>query len=176
VNSNPGTPHKTSDSKFKIKRPRIGNVDVEKFHGYLVDEAIDIEFGMIPVKNVAGVPVDNVYLPSSFNYIILKLHAFRDRITDETVDLGRHHAFDIFSAVIDIDKSDWENAQTHYEMKAGALYIESAREIITRYFSTSISLGIIRIKENELYKRYHHEFDPYINEFIADLLHLFKIS
>jgi hypothetical protein len=53
-------PHTTIDAKFKIKRPRIGNINVEKFHGYLVDEAIDIEFGMIPVKNIAGVTVSGI--------------------------------------------------------------------------------------------------------------------
>ena len=39
-----------------------------------------------------------------------------------------------------------------------------------------IDLGIIRLKENKLYKKYKDEFDNYIDFFIEDLKTLFMIQ
>ncbi|MCK9282639.1 MAG: hypothetical protein M0P71_18635 [Melioribacteraceae bacterium] len=174
------SPPKDEDAfKTKISKPRIKPANVDNFHAYLVIEAKAINFGPIPVESVSilsgETKISNIFIPSGFNYIILKLHAFRDRIEDESVDLGRHHAYDIFAVVTDMDKNDWENAAAHFEAEKESDSIKSSIDIINEFFSTPTSLGIIRLQENQFFKKYSSEFSTYIPEFISDLKSLFGI-
>lgn len=91
------------------------------------------------------------------------------------VDFGRYHAYDIFATIIDMDEGDWMNAEKHFEAEKEQAYIMSASEIAKQYFSKTNDLGIIRLKENELYRRGKDEFDTYIHDFINDLKDMFKI-
>lgn len=120
--------------------------------------------------------ISNIFIPSGFNYIILKLHAYRDRVEDESVDLGRHHKYDIFGVIKDMDRSDWKNAAAHFEAEKESDYINSSIDIINEFFSTPKSLGIIRLQENQLFIKYSLEFPAYLPEFIYDLKSLFRIS
>jgi len=166
--------------KTKISKPRIKLVEVYNFHAYLVNEAKGINFGPIAIESVdvssIGTKISNIFIPSGFNYIILKLHAFRDRFEDESVDLGRHHAYDIFSIVTDMDKSDWDNAAAHIIAEKESDYIQSSIGIINKFFCTPTSLGIIRLQENQIFRNNNSEFSSYIPEFISDLKSLFEIS
>jgi hypothetical protein len=174
-------PPKDEDAlKIKIRKPRIKPTDVENFHAYLVNEARGINLGPIPVESFSKLSgktkVSNLFVPSSFNYIILKLHAFRDRVNDESVDLGRHHAYDIFAIVTDMDKNDWENAARHLQAEKESDYIKSSITVINEYFSSPTSLGILRLQENQLFKKYSSEFSTYLSDFCSDLRSLFDIS
>lgn len=166
--------------KTKIRIPRIKPADVNNFHAYLVNEAQGINFGPIPVENISALSgetkISNIFIPSGFNYVILKLHAFRDRVEDESVDFGRHHAYDIFAIITDMDKNDWETASVHFQSEIESDYIKSSINIINEFFISPTSLGIIRIQENELFKKYSSEFSTYLPDFISDLKLLFGIS
>lgn len=165
--------------KVIAKGIRIKPEGIEKFHAYLVKEAKDINLGLIPLNDfsnlIHNVSISNLFILSSFNYIILKLHAFRDRLNDESVDYGQHHAYDIFATVIDMDQTDWENAEHHLSANPTAEYIISSRNIIAKFFTAKDDLGIIRLRENKLYQREKYEYDNYIQYFISDLKDLFKL-
>lgn len=155
---------------------RIKPGKVKKFHARRNNEAKGISIGLIPITNITDrQEYTNLYIVSSFNYIILKLHAFRDRLEDPGVDFGRYHAYDIFATVIDMDESDWINAGKHFEAEREQAYIVSASEIVKHYFSKTNDLGILRLKENELYRRGKEEFDTYIQDFLNDLKDMFKL-
>jgi hypothetical protein len=173
-------PPKDIDSlKTKICKPRIKPIEVDKFHAYLVNEAKGINIGPIPIESVSilssETKISNIFIPSGFNYIILKLHAFRDRVEDESVDFGRHHAYDIFAVVTDMDKRDWENAASHFLSEKESDYIKSSISIIQEYFSSSSSLGILRLQENQFFKRYSPDFSNYMPDFISNPKSLFGI-
>lgn len=165
--------------KVKTKGIRIKPEGIEKFHAYLVNEAKDINLGLIPLNDFSNLShsasISNLFILSSFNYIILKLHAFRDRLNDESVDYGRHHVYDVFATVIDMDQTDWENAEHHLSTNSTTDYIQSSRDIITKFFSDKEDLGIIRLRENKLYQREKYEYDNYLQYFITDLKDLFKL-
>ena len=158
---------------------RIKPEGIEKFHAYLVKEAKDINLGLIPLNDFSNlsrsIKISNLFILSSFNYIVLKLHAFRDRLNDESVNYGQHHAYDIFATVIDMDQTDWDNAEHHLSTNQAAEYIQSSRDIITKFFADKDDLGIIRLRENKLYQRDKYEYDSYIQYFISDLKDLFKL-
>lgn len=155
---------------------RLKPSNVKNFHARRNNEAKGIAIGLIPINNLTErQEYSNLYIVSSFNYIILKLHAFRDRIEDPGVDFGRYHAYDIFATIIDMDENDWKNAKDHFDSEKNQYYIRSATEIVKGYFGSPIDSGIIRLKENESYKRAKDEFDSYIADFIGDLKELFSI-
>lgn len=163
--------------KTEINYPRIRPKGSKKFHAFLVNEAKDLSLGNINVEELTkNARFSNIYIPSSYNYIIFKLHAFRDRIEDEAKEYGRHHAYDIFATVTDMDINDWQNAKEHFNNYGNSDYIKSAKNIVRQYFSEATQKGIIRLKENEYYQRNGSEFDGYINNFISDLKELFEAN
>jgi hypothetical protein len=107
------------------------------------------------------------------SFLILKLHAFRDRINDNKKEYGRHHAYDIFASIIEMDENDWKDAKSQYEVYRGKQVITEATRIINAYFSSEYSMGIIRLKENQLYKRNQNKYNSYLKSFLEDIRELF---
>ena len=154
-------------------RPR----DAKRIHARVVKEAAGIEYGKeeLDLRGFdASLPEKSgVFVPSRFNYLILKLHAFHDRYEDVEVDFGRHHAYDIFATVVSMTEADWVIAREHLQAEKEKSYLQSARNYQKKYFSKEMSLGVIRLKENRGYQDYGEEFDRYIPDFIGDMDVLF---
>ena len=160
-------------------RPR----DSPEIHGRIAEEAQSIDRDAIPIDlsdpataHDVDLPDPTIYIPSSFNYLILKLHAFADRKDDEGSDLGRHHAMDIFTTVTDMSEADWESAQQHFDEERDEPYLQEAIAIQRRHFSNEHNLGILRIRENQTYRRHNQEFDDYLPDVTDDLNDLFSGS
>lgn len=173
-------PAGSDEEHVTVKPPRIRPKESEGIHGYLTKEAAGIEIGKIPIdlsahRDESAADDSTVYIPSSFNYLILKLHAFHDRKDrmDPESDRGRHHAFDIFRIVTDMRESDWETAARHVTLDGDANYLKNAAKLQRSHFKDATSLGVIRLKENEGYRRHRDEFDGYISDFLDDLAELF---
>jgi hypothetical protein len=173
-------PDEAELDKVKIKRPRVRPQDSEDIHGYLTDEAAGIDIGKISIDLSSEIESGDargsvVHIPSSFNYLILKLNAFHDRRdrTDPESDRGRHHAFDIFRIVTDMREDDWQTAENHVALDGEADYVRNAATLQRRHFSDDTSAGVIRLMENEGYRRHRDEFDGYIDDFLIDLCELF---
>ena len=166
--------------KVKIKRPRIKPIDVEEFHAFYHEEAEVINKNLIKLEGLVDSSLKNkfknVYLLSAFSFIILKLHAFRDRINDEKKDYGRYHAYDIFSSIIEMDENDWKVSKSQFELFKMSSAVSEAIRLINKFFSTELFMGIIRLKENQLYKRNQNEYDSYLKSFIEDIKELFQIT
>jgi hypothetical protein len=163
-------------SGFRV-RPR----ESKHIHGRITEEARSIDRDPVPIDLSAAarrheIQLDNptIYVPSSFNYLILKLHAFSDRKADEGSDYGRHHAMDIFATVTDMSKADWRAAENHFEEECQESYLQKAIDIQQRFFASSSDLGILRIQENMTYQRHSAEFDMYLPSVIEDLNDLFS--
>jgi len=165
-------------SLVSVKRPRIKPKGAEGIHAYLTDESEGIEIGKLTVNPALLDPSlslknKTLFIPSAFNFLILKLHAFEDRKNDETRDLGRHHAWDIFATVVRMGEADWRVAREHRVAHADRPYIEKAAEIRKTDFSTPTALGLLRLRENEAYRREKELYGKYLESFIEDLAALF---
>lgn len=174
-------PHPQQEEQVKIGRVRIRPHKSEKIHARLSEESYAIDRGALSIDlsepaQKHGIDMENptVDIPSSFNYLILKLHAFSDRKDDQQADQGRHHAMDIFTTVTDMSKMDWQNAEQHFEDECDKPYLQEAINIQQQYFAKKNDLGIIRIRENGTYKRHQEEFDSYLSEVTKDLNDLFS--
>src|SRR5690554_1875716 len=173
-------PAQNDEDLVTIKSIRIRPKASKDIHGYLTKDAAGIEIGKVPinVRSQTGQDSDNdtiIQIPSSFNYLVLKLHAFHDRKdrTDLASDLGRHHAFDIFRIITDMREADWESAARHVMQDNDTKYLKNAAQYQRSYFGANTSLGILRLKENEGYRRRRNEFDQYIPDILADIAELF---
>lgn len=162
----------------KISKPRIRPKKSKNIHAYLTDEAAGIDMGKIPIElKDSNNKTVTVYIPSSFNYLILKLYAFDERKdrSEAKSDYGRHHAFDIFATVCQMDESDWDNAKTHFENDKDCDYLKKACQISQKNFTNLTDMGIIRLKENQNYRNQREEFEPTLPSFLEDLKDLFAI-
>ena len=122
IDSLAAPPREADEGKVKIKGIRVRPKGITKIHAFLTEEARGIDIGRIelhPHKFDSGASAEEspLYIPSGFNYLILKTGAFFDRKDegDEKSDYGRHHAYDIFATVTAMSEGDWDNARKHYE-------------------------------------------------------------
>ncbi len=170
-------PTEAQMSKVDVKGFRIKPVGVDNIHAYLTASAGGIDIGLLQVNVPAGGSSEaTITIPSAFNYLILKLHAFDDRKSkkDAKSDEGRHHAYDIFATVTRMNEDDWSNATTHLKSQSGSDYLQRAIQIQKDCFSFRNAIGLLRIQENEAYRRNHATYDLYLDQFIKDMTDLFQ--
>lgn len=166
-------------SRVIINKHRIKPRGAEEIHAYLTKESEGLELGKIPIPSSllsASLRLTNsiLFIPSVFNFLILKLHAFNDRKSKADSDFGRHHAWDIFAAVAGMSEGDWTAAKAHLTAHAGRPYLKKAAEIRATDFSTATCAGLLRLRDNETYKRERELYDGYLAPYIQDLAELFQ--
>lgn len=190
-------PSPDREDQVKMGDVRARPHGVTGIHGRLTREAAGIDFGKIPIDLGALIEtsagnietsagnietsteaITELYIPSSFNYLILKLHAFHDRRErqDPKSDRGRHHAFDIFRIVSDMREEDWRSSEQHWERDRDEIYLRQAAHFRRDYFEDDTSEGILRLKENEGYRKNREQFEQYIPYILGDLRELFPVE
>jgi hypothetical protein len=147
---------KATRAKLRLSPPRVRPRGNLALHTYLTKEALDIESSLLPLE-VEGVGSDGiagrvrVYVPQSFTFLLMKLHAFADRVEDDQADLGRHHALDVYRVIAMLTEEDHTVVRQSIEKHTASRPIHRAREIVAMYFSSSSAMGIIRMKEHPLF-------------------------
>jgi hypothetical protein len=135
-----------------------GNVSVDErrirphgykgLHAHVTPEAITIQEYLTPVALRCRESAVAVFLPHPFSYVLLKLYAFRDRREDPAKDLGRYHAFDIYTSIAMMTEEHFlEAGILRKEFEAADPLLE-AREIVGAFFDTPTALGALRIREH----------------------------
>lgn len=167
-------PDETAKAKLQITPPRVrprGNLEL---HAYLTNEALDFELSLLPLT-IEGVGSDNragnvvVHVPQPFTFLLMKLHAFADRVEDSDTDLGRHHALDVYRVVAMLTEEEYTLVRQSIERHAALQPVLRAREIIEAYFSAPTALGILRMREHSLFTA---RMD--VGRFFAALVDLFR--
>jgi hypothetical protein len=161
-------------AKVQISRPRVRPRGKLELHAYLTEEALDIESSLLSLP-VEGIGSDGradrvvVYIPQPFTFLLMKLHAFGDRMEDADADLGRHHALDIYRVVAMLTEADYALVRQGVQKHTASNPVLRVREIVSMHFSSPTSLGVIRMKEHPL-------FTPRmdVDRFIAALADLFR--
>lgn len=149
----------------KVNGPRVRPHETSGIHGRLTPEAAHIDFRPVPVE----IEDSQIWVPSAFNFVILKLHAFRDRYEDDDMNLGRHHALDIYRIVAGMGEQDWETAREHRESYSEAHYLTEARRIRREHFDADTDWGVVRLQEHATFEEQRQELEPSLERFVADL-------
>jgi hypothetical protein len=156
----------------QIKKPRIRPKSATNIHGFLTEEAITLEEGLVSFNLADEANPIEVLLPHPFTYLMLKLFALRDRLEDERKDFGAYHAFDIYRVIAMLTEVEWKHALRLRNQFAAADVMQDARKIVSKLFSSAEATGILRIRQHARKTATVIGAD-HIESLIADLNELF---
>ncbi len=140
---------------LKTSRPRARPKGRIEFHAHMVEEALHVEDHPTRVA-IEGQASDGsfhrgtVLVPDAFPYLMMKLHAFRDRKEDSDKDLGRHHALDVYTIVGMMTEAEFERAGELGRLHQGDENVERTRTIVLEDFSSPTAMGVLRLREHTL--------------------------
>lgn len=130
-----------------VSRPRVrprGNV---KLHAYLTQDVVALSESIQPVANH-----DNLFIPSSLTFLIMKLHAFRDRFQQDEQEKAGHHAMDVYRVVSMMTEVQHEECKSRLQKILQTDVFKSAALVVEEYFDGDLP-GILKIREHPLYRR-----------------------
>jgi hypothetical protein len=159
--------------QLHVKMPRVRPKGGIAFHAHAVEEAIHVEDEPIAItisgRRSTGEPyAGTVYVPQAFPYLMMKLHAFEDRM-DDADDLGQHHALDLYTIVGMMTEREYERAKELSASQATNEYFRRACAIIRNHFGSTTAVGVLRLKEHDLFRE---EF--LLDEFMSVLGEIFS--
>jgi hypothetical protein len=156
--------------KADIRRIRPRGPTETPMHAHTTPEAMTIEEHLISVDiGEAGQPIE-VFLPHPFTYTLLKLFALRDQIDNRVKQLGRHHAFDIYTIWAMMTEEEFGQAEDLRRQYADVGAMPEAIEIAQALFVDENAKGMVRLKEHA---RIESVELVEIGEFIKDIRTLF---
>lgn len=133
--------------KVQIKPPRVRPKGAVELHAYLANEAVAIEVEPLTL------PLDDglfVLIPNAFTFLLMKLHACRDRLDDENKQLGRHHALDVYRVAAMLTDSEVELFRRLRREHGDSAAVKRATEIVEEIFANPTSRGVLRMREHAL--------------------------
>lgn len=138
-------------------------------HARRVDEALGIEESCTEIELAGQLSSGEThqataFVPQPFSYLLMKLFAFRDRKDDEDKDMGRHHALDVLRIVAMMTRYEYDETQRLFRDYAEQEPAQEARRIVQECFADENAIGMIRIREHQLFRR---EID--IRAFLSNL-------
>ena len=142
--------------KIKINRPRVrpkGNVE---FHAYLTDEALGLSWSLMPIKMIGLEKRTNLFLPHAVTFLLMKLHAFKDRKEKGDNEKAGHHALDVYRVLCLMEEKNFEETKKYLEGNNREPVVVSGKKIVTSDFGSLNGVGFTKIREHLLYR---DEFD-----------------
>lgn len=137
-------------SRVKMSLPRVRPVGTVELHAYLTREAIALglhpyELTLSGTRSDGGAATLVVSIPNPFTYLLMKLHAFRDRVDDVRKNLASHHALDIYRIVAMMTRDEYDLVQELARQHADSAAVQEARNIVADQFGDDRSIGMIRL-------------------------------
>jgi hypothetical protein len=156
-----------ADARRARPNPSVG------IHAHPVNEATTLEEGLLSVslkRNLSSSDTRQleVLLPHPYTFSMMKLFAFRDRFNDADKEFGRYHALDLYSIVATTTEEEWHYALSLSERHGSKPSVVEAGRIVTEFFCTLDSLGMIRLRESAYYRP-----ELQLSEFMSALQELF---
>jgi hypothetical protein len=150
-------PYEAYRTNLKVRKPRVKPKAVGDLplHSYGTDEALTIDDSPIRIS-LEGTLSDGsayagtVFVPEAFPYLLMKLHAYRDRRGDERKDLGRHHALDAYTAIGLATEAEYAHAVELARRHRTEPAVVAAAEIVRSDFSFPDAPGMLRLREHPL--------------------------
>lgn len=166
--------------RVHVKPPRIRPIGDVALHAYLTEEAIELglspfEFTLYGTRS-DGTPTELIIqIPNPFTYLLMKLHAFRDRVNDERKNLGAHHALDVYRIVAMLNREEYDLTKRLSTEHAASDAVRNATDIVSQSFGNSSSVGVLRLlagaADADLAKT-----AVQVDEFVSVLSELFPVA
>lgn len=133
--------------QVRIKPPRVRPRGEVELHAYLTREAVALEVAPLEVPLGDGIAVR---IPNAFAFLLMKLHACRDRLDDEDKQLGRHHALDVYRLLAMLSELEDELIRRLRREHEGDHAVKEAARIAEELFGAMTSRGTLRLREHAL--------------------------
>lgn len=142
--------------RVKKDQRRVRPKPSVKLHASKLEEAVAVEREAlrIPIAgqlSSGGLHETEILVPQAFSYLLMKLHAFRDRMNDPKKDQGRHHALDIYRIVGLMTKDEDATVRSLIAEFSDHPRVVDAREIVETQFTPADGTGRLRMQEHPLY-------------------------
>lgn len=134
-------------ARVKVDARRIRHRKTGKIHAHVTPEAFLVEEEATPLE-LGGTPAIQVFIPHPYPFLLLKLHAYRDRRSDRAQDFGIYHAFDLYRIVAMMTESEYGAAEALRDQFADDEIVTEARRIVAELFGNLDSPGAIAILEH----------------------------
>lgn len=127
-----------------------------QLHASKLEEAlaVDRDALSVPISGTLSTGAQHqttVLIPQGFSYLLMKLHAFRDRMDDEDRELGRHHALDVYRIVGLITKQEYDDVTRLASEFVSHPIVGEASRIAREHFIDPDGRGQLRIREHALF-------------------------
>jgi len=161
-----GTRVKT-DARRARPNPSVG------IHAHPVNEVPTLEEGLLP-KTLAGRLSSGdpwqteIFLPHPYTFLMMKLFAFKDRLSDVNKEFGRYNALDLYTILATTIEMEWNDALGFRDQQGDDPHIMEAGRLVSKYFSALDRLGMIRLRES-----YYYRPELQLDEFMSALKELF---
>ena len=142
--------NQTLAAQVKFNRPRVrpkGNVEL---HAYLTNDAIGLSEQLIDIDEIGtSTGVKNIFVPHPSTFLLMKLHAFRDRLNEEA-ERSSQHAIDVYRIICMMSEGDFKQTQAFFHQNRKATPVSGARNIVDEYFASFDQMGFVRLQEHVL--------------------------
>ncbi len=162
--------------RVKKDQRRVRPKPSVKLHASKLEEAVAVERDTLRIPIAGQLSSGSrheteILVPQAFSYLLMKLHAFRDRKNDQKKDQGRHHALDIYRIVGLMTKDEDVTVRSLAAEFSDHPRIVDAREVVETHFTPAEGIGRLRMQEHPLYSA---SFD--LEFFVKQLTELFSTS
>jgi hypothetical protein len=147
-----GPPNDVSGLRLEDNR-RIKSRDTTiAVHTRRTEEAVAIQEEAIVIK-IQGYRLNGgeaqgiVFLPNTFSYLLMKIHAFRDKEEGGDRESASKHAADLYQILALTTEVEWEAAKRLRLQHSLNPSVQKAEEIVREQFTASEQLGVIRLRE-----------------------------
>jgi len=107
-----------------------------------------------------------VRIPGSFTLLLMKLHAFKDRVDDQRKQLAQHHALDLYRIVAMLTKEEFDQVGRLIAEFEKEPVLQVARDAAVEHFTDADGLGALRLQAY-VRDRLASRFVPDVDAFIA---------
>jgi hypothetical protein len=131
--------------KYDVRRVRPR--EARNIHAHTSPEALTVGEHPLAVEIDGDAGPVTVHVPHPYTYLVLKLHAYRDRREDEDADYGRYHAFDLYRTLAMTTEAEWDEAGSLRDRFEEAEPVREARRIAHDLFRDEVSPGALALHE-----------------------------
>ncbi len=132
--------------------PRVKPVGGSGLHARGTDDALGVEYEPMAIPVVGNRRTGEshsceVFVPRAFPYALMKLHALKDRIDDESKLEGRHHAMDLYRITGLLTEDEERIAKELAQRFAGHKVVIEGIRIVNELLKPRTGVGRLRLRE-----------------------------
>lgn len=139
------------------RRARPTTADRPRLHAHPTDGALTLTEAPLVIQINGTLSngqawIAPVAIPDSFNYLLMKLTAYRDRRNDLDKDLGRHHALDVFRIVAMLTEPELDQLQANLRRFASDAQVRSCVDLVRSDFASATAPGVLAMRAHPLWQ------------------------